>query len=164
QQHPGGWLVLRKHLLQWLLAVSARCGDARASSEYFAALAELMAALEGERGKADRYLVTLPLPPSEGVSPGGGISPPVPLVMEALGNAAAAPGVAPAPFLGSTRDSKVSWSDRMMRRTTAATPSEGQAPVFPPTPLGAATPMGTGSGVSGGGGVVGGGATSARDL
>lgn len=57
QQHPGGWLVLRKHLLQWLLAVSARCGDARASSEYFAALAELMAALEGERGKADRELI-----------------------------------------------------------------------------------------------------------
>lgn len=49
----GGWLVLRKHLLQWLLAVSARCGDARASSEYFAGLTELMAALEGEREKAD---------------------------------------------------------------------------------------------------------------
>lgn len=50
----AGWLVLRKHLLQWLLAVSARCGDVRASSEYFAGLAELMAALEEERGKADR--------------------------------------------------------------------------------------------------------------
>lgn len=50
----GGWLVLRKHLLQWLLAVSARCGDVRASSEYFAGLAELTAALEEERGKADR--------------------------------------------------------------------------------------------------------------
>lgn len=54
---PGGWVVLRKHLLQWLLAVSARCGDARASSEYFAGLAELMAALEEERRKADRESV-----------------------------------------------------------------------------------------------------------
>lgn len=56
-----GWLVLRKHLLQWLLAVSARCGDERASSEYFAGLAELMAALEEEKRKANReyYLLEL---------------------------------------------------------------------------------------------------------
>ena len=56
----GGWLVLRKHLLQWLLAVSARCGDVRASSEYFAGLAELTAALEEERSKADREFVCQP--------------------------------------------------------------------------------------------------------
>lgn len=53
-REPAVWLVLRKQLLQWLLAVSARCGDARASCEYFAGLAELMAALEEEREKADR--------------------------------------------------------------------------------------------------------------
>lgn len=46
------------------------------------------------------YLVTLPLPPSEGVSPGGGMLPPVPLVMEALGNVAAAPGLSGAPLTG----------------------------------------------------------------
>lgn len=46
------------------------------------------------------YLVTLPLPPSEGVSPGGGILPPVPLVMEALGNVAVAPGLSAAPLIG----------------------------------------------------------------
>lgn len=50
----GGWVVLRKHLLQWLLAVSARCGDARASSAYFAGLTGLVATLERERRKADR--------------------------------------------------------------------------------------------------------------
>ncbi|CAM9384308.1 unnamed protein product, partial [Ectocarpus sp. 13 AM-2016] len=116
----GGWLVLRKHLLQWLLAVSARCGDVQASSEYFAGLAELTAALEDERGKADRYLVTLPLPPSEGVSPGGRMLPPVPLVMEALGNVATASSTAgAAPSIASARESRVSWSDRMMRRATA---------------------------------------------
>lgn len=54
-----GWAVLRKHLLQWLLAVSARCGDARASSAYFAGLTELMATLEGERRKADRKFFLL---------------------------------------------------------------------------------------------------------
>lgn len=46
------------------------------------------------------YLVTLPLPPSEGVSPGGGMLPPVPLVMEALGNVAVAPGLSAAPLTG----------------------------------------------------------------
>lgn len=56
----GEWLVLRKQLLQWLLAVSARCGDAKASSEYFVGLTELMAALEGEKEKADResFIIT----------------------------------------------------------------------------------------------------------
>lgn len=53
----GGWVVLQKHLLQWLLAVSARCGDAKASSAYFAGLARLMATLEEERSKADSECV-----------------------------------------------------------------------------------------------------------
>ncbi|CAM9752304.1 unnamed protein product, partial [Ectocarpus sp. 8 AP-2014] len=131
--------VLRKHLLQWLLAVSARCGDVRASSEYFAGLAELTAALEDERGKADRYLVTLPLPPSEGVSPGGRMLPPVPLVMEALGNVAASSAAGAAPSIASARESRVSWSDRMMRRATAEhgppPPSmQAQQTFLPPTP------------------------------
>lgn len=54
EAEAGEWLVLRKQLLQWLLAVSARCGDAKASSEYFVGLTELIAALEGEKEKADR--------------------------------------------------------------------------------------------------------------
>ena len=71
QAEPGGWLVLRKYLLQWLLAVSARCGDARASSEYFAGLTELMAVLEEERRKADRECgVPFPLRGSTGVDCG----------------------------------------------------------------------------------------------
>lgn len=46
------------------------------------------------------YLVTLPPPPSEGASAGGIASPPVPLVMEALGNVAVSGKGAPAPPLG----------------------------------------------------------------
>ncbi|CAN0189941.1 unnamed protein product, partial [Scytosiphon promiscuus] len=149
-------------------------GDVRASSEYFAGLAELMAALEEERGKADRYLVTLPLPPSEGVSPGGRMLPPVPLVMEALGNVAAAPGLGAAPLTAPARDNgaggaggggKISWSDRMMRRATTAVDGpqaasvQAQQAFLPPTPSAGSKASFSGSAGGGGGASSAGGST-----
>lgn len=44
------------------------------------------------------YLVTLPPPPSDGAAQGEGPSPPVPLVIEALGNAPVAPTGLPPPL------------------------------------------------------------------
>ncbi|CAM9163956.1 unnamed protein product, partial [Phaeothamnion confervicola] len=85
QPQQRGWVVLRKHLLQNLLAFSMRCGDAASSARYCVALLHVTAALEEERSKAGLYLLTLPPPPS--LSDRDGLSSsPRPLLMEALGN------------------------------------------------------------------------------
>ncbi|CAM9360467.1 unnamed protein product [Choristocarpus tenellus] len=110
---PMGWVVLRKQLLQYLLVVSARCGDVGASSSYFASLVRILATMEGERRKAWKFASNQAVPLSTNESRGH--SPlPRPLLIDALGSMSSSSNIG----LPSTaaKDGRISWGERMMRR------------------------------------------------